>query len=295
MARFLRFVVDPEQDQRRCPRQRVSWLVSVTAGQRSFQGRTRDVSASGAKILVKERPALGAEVNLSFRPPGRRPVATRALVWRVDPDGVACMFVGTQEAEFLSAVAPRTVSAPRTPPAPSVAAPASAAPVSVAPVSAAAASVASPPRPAVGPAPVAPPPRPTVAPAQVAPPPAPISTRSGGTVLVAAADTGLRALAIAGLERGGYAVLDAGSQPLLALRMAEQHGGAIVVALIAADLKLMNGEPLAGRLAPLLPAAKLVLMASRTAPSPSTPGALWLPTPCSDAEMMAAVRQVLVG
>ncbi len=287
--------VDPEQDQRRCPRQRVSWLVSVTAGQRSFQGRTRDVSASGAKILVKERPALGAEVNLSFRPPGRRPVATRALVWRVDPDGVACMFVGTQEAEFLSAVAPRTVSAPRTPPAPSVAAPASAAPVSVAPVSAAAASVASPPRPAVGPAPVAPPPRPTVAPSQVAPPPAPISTRSGGTVLVAAADTGLRALAIAGLERGGYAVLDAGSQPLLALRMAEQHGGAIVVALIAADLKLMNGEPLAGRLAPLLPAAKLVLMASRTAPSPSTPGALWLPTPCSDAEMMAAVRQVLVG
>jgi len=287
--------VEPEQDQRRCPRQRVSWLVSVTAGQRSFQGRTRDVSASGAKILVKERPALGAEVNLSFRPPGRRPVATRALVWRVDPDGVACMFVGTQEAEFLSAVAPRTVSAPRTPPAPSVAAPASAAPVSAAPVSAAAASVVSPPRPAVGPAAVAPPPRPTVAPAQVAPPPAPISTRSGGTVLVAAADTGLRALAIAGLERGGYAVLDAGSQPLLALRMAEQHGGAIVVALIAADLKLMNGEPLAGRLAPLLPAAKLVLMASRTAPSPSTPGALWLPTPCSDAEMMAAVRQVLVG
>jgi len=114
-------------------------------------------------------------------------------------------------------------------------------------------------------------------------------------VLIAASDTGLRALAIAGLERSGYAVLDAGSQPLLALRMAEQHGGAIAVALIAADLKLMNGEPLAGRLAPLLPAAKLVLMASRTAPSPSTPGALWLPTPCSDAEMMAAVRQVLVG
>ena len=114
-------------------------------------------------------------------------------------------------------------------------------------------------------------------------------------MLIAAADTGLRALAIAGLERGGYAVLDAGSQPLLALRMAEQHGGAIALALIAADLKLMNGEPLAGRLAPLLPAAKLVLMASRTAPSPSTPGALWLPTPCSDAEMMAAVRQALVG
>ena len=281
--------VDPEQDQRRCPRQRVSWLVSVAAGQRTFQGRTRDVSASGAKILVKERPALGAEVSLSFRPPGRRPVATRALVWRVDPDGLACMFVGTQEAEFLAAVAPRTVSAPRTPPTSVVA------PVSAAPVSAVAAPVAPPPLPAVAPAPVAPPPRAAVAPAPVAPPPAPSPTRSGGSVLIAASDTGLRALAIAGLERSGYAVLDAGSQPLLALRMAEQHGGAIALALIAADLKLMNGEPLAGRLAPLLPAAKLVLMASRTAPSPSTPGALWLPTPCSDAEMMAAVRQALAG
>src|SRR5260370_11340309 len=133
------------------------------------------------------------------------------------------MSVGPTEAESLSAVAPRTVPAPRPPPAPSVAAPASAAPVSVAPVSAAAASVASPPRPAVGPAPVAPPLRPTVAPAQVAPPPAPSSTRSGGTVLVAAADTGLRALAIAGLERGGYAVVDPGSQPRLGLPASERH------------------------------------------------------------------------
>jgi PilZ domain-containing protein len=294
--------VDPEQDQRRCPRQRVSWLVSVAAGQRSFQGLTRDVSASGAKILVKERPALGAEISLSFRPPGRRPVETRALVWRVDPDGLACMFVGTQEAEFLAAVAPRTASALRTPPPASVAAPVSAAPVSAvaAPVASplpavAPAPVAPPPRPAAAPAPVAQPPRAAVAPAPVAPPPAPSPTRSGGRVLIAASDTGLRALAIAGLERSGYAVLDAGSQPLLALRMAQQHGGAIALALIAADLKLMNGEPLAGRLAPLLPAAKLVLMASRTSPSPSTPGALWLPTPCSDAEMMAAVRQALAG
>ena len=81
---------DPDQEQRRCPRQRVSWLVTVAAGSKSFQGLTRDVSATGAKILLKERPALGAEVSLAFRPPGRRPIATRALVWRVDPDGLAC-------------------------------------------------------------------------------------------------------------------------------------------------------------------------------------------------------------
>lgn len=281
--------IDPEQDQRRCPRQRVSWLVSVAAGSRSFQGLTRDVSASGAKILLKERPALGAEVNLSFRPPGKRPVATRALVWRVDPDGLACMFVGTQEAEFLAAVAPRTVAPP---PAAAAVAPAPAAPP-VAPRPVAPSPVASRP---VAPPQSAPPSRPITAPSPATPPaPAPSPAKTVATVLLVASDNGLRALAMAGLERGGYAVLDAGPQPLLALRMAEQHGSVITLALVAADLKLMNGELLAGRLAPLLPAAKLVLMSSRNSPRPSTPGALWLPTPCSDAEMLAAVRQALAG
>ncbi|HJV57048.1 MAG TPA: PilZ domain-containing protein [Methylomirabilota bacterium] len=249
---------DPDQEQRRCPRQRVSWLVTVAAGSKSFQGLTRDVSATGAKILLKERPALGAEVSLAFRPPGRRPIATRALVWRVDPDGLACMFVGTQEADFLAAVAPRTASPPRSaPPRP-----------------------APPPRSVTVPAP--PPPTPAVAPAQRSP---------VGTVLLATADTGLRALALAGLERERYTVLDAGPQPLLALRMAEQHGSVITLALVAAELKLMNGEPLTRRLGPLLPSAKLLLVSSRTAPSPAGPGELWLPTPCSDAELMSAVRQ----
>jgi hypothetical protein len=249
---------DPDQEQRRCPRQRVSWLVTVAAGSKNFQGLTRDISASGAKILVKERPALGAEINLSFRPPGRRAVATRALVWRVDADGLACMFVGTQEAEFLAAVAPRVVSPPRS----------------------------APPRPA-------PPPRNVAVPAPPPPAPAAVPARPNaiGTVLLVTADTGLRALALAGLERGGYAVLDAGPQPLLALRMAEQHASVITLALVAAELKLMNGEPLTRRLAPLLPSAKLLLVSSRTAPSPAGPGELWLPTPCSDAELVAAVRQ----
>jgi hypothetical protein len=246
---------DADQEQRRCPRQRVSWLVTVAAGTKRFQGLTRDVSASGAKILVKERPALGAEINLSFRPPGKRAVATRALVWRVDADGLACMFVGTQEPEFLAAVSPRIVPPPRSAPARSVA------------PSPAAASL---------------PPAPAAAPAG----PKPI-----GTVLVATADTGLRALALAGLEREGYTVLDAGPQPLLALRMAEQHASAITLALVAAELKLMNGESLTRRLGPLLPSAKLLLVSTRTAPSPAGPGELWLPTPCSDADLMTAVRQ----
>lgn len=229
--------VEVEQDARRCPRQRVSWLVTVAAGSRRLQGRTKDVSASGAKILLKERPALGVEVGLCFRPPGRRPVETRALVWRLDSEGLACMFVGTQKPEFLEAVTPRQASGLL----------------------------------------------------RVLPP------RPAGAVLLATVDTGFRALALDTLGRSGYTVLDAGSQPLLALRIAEEHRDAITLILIASDLRLMNGEPLAKRLAPLLPSAKLVLMSSRLTPNPAGPGALWLPTPCTDGELTAQIRQVQAG
>ena len=212
--------VEAEQDARRSPRQQVSWLVTVAAGARQFQGRTKDVSASGAKILLKERPALGVEVGLCFRPPGRRPVETRALVWRLDSEGLACMFVGSQKPEFLEAVTPRPVPG-------------------------------------------------TV---RVLPP------RPAGSVLLATVDTGFRALALDTLGRSGYTVLDAGSQPLLALRIAEEHRDAITLVLIASDLRLMNGEPLAKRLVPLLPSAKLVLMSGRS-------------TPSTDGELMAQIRR----
>lgn len=117
--------------------------------------------------------------------------------------------------------------------------------------------------------------------------------RPTGAVLLATMDMGARALALEALGRGGYTVLDAGSQPLLALRMAEEHQGAIGLILVAAELRLMNGEPLAKRLAPVLPSAKLVLMSSSSTPSPAGPGAVWLPTPCSAAELVARVRQAL--
>lgn len=227
---------EAEQDARRCPRQRVSWLVTVTSGPKLFQGRTRDVSASGAKILLKERPPLGAEVALSFRPPGRRPVETRALVWRLDAEGLACMFVGTQSVEFLEAVTPRTA-----------------------------------PKRAVD----------------------AVKPKTALTVLLATADHGLHALAQEALGRSGFKVLDAGPQPLLALRLAEEHRDGVALILVAEDLHLMNGESVATRLAPLLPGAKLLLMSSRPSARATGSGAPCLPTPCSDRELIDRVRQVL--
>ena len=244
--------LEPEQDARRHPRQRVSWLVTVAAGPRQFHGRTKDISVSGVKILLKERPPLGAEEALCFRPPGRRPVETRALVWRVDGEGLAAMFVGTQTPDFLEAVSPPMAVVRTSPPA----------------------RTTSPPRPLAAPAAV----RSAV-------------SRSAGTVLLASADMGLRALALEALGRAGYTVLDAGSQPLLALRMAEEPRGVISLVLIAADLRLMNGDPLATRITPLLPAAKVVLMSGRSHPADSA--AHWLPTPCTDGELLDRVRHAL--
>ena len=60
---------------------------------------------------------------------------------------------------------------------------------------------------------------------------------------------------------------------------------------IGTILLTFSGDPLAKRLVPLLPSAKLVLMCSRSTPNPAEPGALWLPTPCTDGELMAQVRQ----
>src|SRR5262249_3845956 len=97
---------DGKQDARRFPRQTVSWIFSVSTGSGQLQGRTKDTSAAGAKILLDERLPLGSQVLLQFRPPGRSAVETQALVWRLDVDGFACVFVGSPGAKFLETVTP---------------------------------------------------------------------------------------------------------------------------------------------------------------------------------------------
>ncbi len=72
---------DGKQDARRFPRQAVSWLVTGSNGSRQLQGRTKDTSVAGAKILVDERLPLGSQMLLQFRPAGRSPVETQALVF----------------------------------------------------------------------------------------------------------------------------------------------------------------------------------------------------------------------
>jgi CheY-like chemotaxis protein len=201
-----------------------------------LQGRTRDTGAGGAKILLKERLPVGTQVALQFRPPGQAPVGTRALVWRIDADGLACLFVGTPEPRFLAVVA-----AP-TPPA-------------------------SPSRAGQG--------------------------EGTGTILVASGDPAIRSLAVAALERAGYTVLDAGPQPLLALRFAEERPDSIDLFLVDVEIRLMSGAPLAERLASLRPSTKLMLISGGASKTPTTPRAISLTTPFTPEDLAARVRQAL--
>ena len=224
-----------KQDARRFPRQAVAWLVTVSIGSRQLQGRTKDTSAAGAKILIDERLALGSQVRLQFRPAGRLPVETQALVWRLDADGFACVFVGTPGPGFLAAVAPRS-EAPTVPP---------------------------------------------------------VEVKAGRTVLLAAVDPAVRELIQAALDARGYTVLDAGPQPLLAVRFAKEHPAPIDLFLVDVELRLMNGEPLVQQLVSHRPAAKVLLIPQGSAPRPTVPGASWLPTPCAQEDLAVCVRRVL--
>jgi CheY-like chemotaxis protein len=214
----------------------VSWLVTVSSGSRQLQGRTKDTSVAGAKILLDERLPLGSQVLLQFRPPGRSAVETQALVWRLDADGFACVFVGSQGPRFLETVTPA--------------------------------------RGAVGSA-------------------RPSEIRRGGTVLLAVKDPGVRELALAGLSACGHTVLDAGPQPLLALRFAQEHTAPIDLLLVDVELQLMNGMPLVERLMPERPAAKVLLVATGSGQRPPVPEASWLPTPCTREELAARVQRLL--
>ena len=227
---------DGKQDARRFPRQTVSWLVTVSTGSRRLQGRTKDTSAAGAKILVEERLAVGSQVLLQFRPVGRSPVETQALVWRLDADGFACVFVGSQEPKFLETVTP---------------------------------------------------PRGAVAAAR------PSEIRRDGTVLLAVTDPGVRELALSALGARGHTVLDAGPQPLVALRFAQEHAAPIHLLLVDVEMQLMNGVPLVERLMRQRPAAKALLVSTGSGPRPTVPGVSWLPTPCAREELAARVEQLL--
>jgi PilZ domain-containing protein len=103
-------MTERQPDLRRHPRAQVSWLVTVETADQRFDLQTLNLSPFGAKLRANDNavdPAYapaplkpGTPAQLHFRPPGGRPVAVQAIVWRTDPDGPAFFFVGIDEQDF---------------------------------------------------------------------------------------------------------------------------------------------------------------------------------------------------
>jgi hypothetical protein len=94
-------MTERQPDLRRHPRAQVSWPVTVEAANQRFDLQTVNLSPFGAKLRANDTPLEpGTFAQLHFRPPGGRPVAVQAIVWRTDPDGPAFFFVGIDERDF---------------------------------------------------------------------------------------------------------------------------------------------------------------------------------------------------
>jgi hypothetical protein len=94
-------MIERQPDLRRHPRAQVSWSVTVEAADQRFDLQTLNLSPFGAKLRANDTPLKpGTPAQLHFRPPGGRPVAVQAIVWRTDPDGPAFFFVGIDEQDF---------------------------------------------------------------------------------------------------------------------------------------------------------------------------------------------------
>ncbi|HET7876709.1 MAG TPA: response regulator [Methylomirabilota bacterium] len=227
------------KDTRRHPRENVTWPVVVDNGRRYISAETINLSPYGAKLRLGERLDLGAEIKLNIRPHGRPPYEVRAIVWRIDPDGPALLFLGIHHQ--LIAVAGK----------PSVATP---------------------------------------------PAGSPRDARAGTeTIILVDDDAGTRALALDALEGNGYTVLDAGADPLRAVRIAKDHDGPIHLLITDVVMPLMNGLHLVERILPLRPSIKVVLMSAYSVSGVSARGDRYLPKPFTVEDLCRTVREALDG
>ena len=71
----------------------MSWTAWVTSGSRKLRCHTVDVSANGAKLRPRAEMQPGTPVELQLHPPSGNPVNVSAVVWRVDPDSMALLFL----------------------------------------------------------------------------------------------------------------------------------------------------------------------------------------------------------
>lgn len=80
----------------------MSWTVWVRNGQRRVRFHSVDVSARGAKLHPKGEFQPGTPIQLQFIKPDGQLLRVSGVVWRVDPDGMAVLFVGSVPEGFYA-------------------------------------------------------------------------------------------------------------------------------------------------------------------------------------------------
>lgn len=103
-ARVKRILKKP--DTRRFPRAEVEWDVTVDApGRRPQKAKLSGLNPFGAKLHLRAKqspPPEGTTLQLHFAPPDGEPsMVIKGLVWRIDRDGQAIVFVNLGANDFL--------------------------------------------------------------------------------------------------------------------------------------------------------------------------------------------------
>ena len=82
-----------QRSRRQHSRSDVSWTAWVKTSSQRLRCHTVDVSPNGAKLKPRGEIQPGTPVQLQLHPPEGRAVHVAGLVWRVDNDGMAVMFL----------------------------------------------------------------------------------------------------------------------------------------------------------------------------------------------------------
>jgi hypothetical protein len=97
-------VVSPQsRNRRQHPRTRVTWPVVIETRRQRYPCQVVDISNHGAKVMTSARLRTGSVVRLQIIPPDGTPLRVGALVWRLDPDGVAFFFARSIHHRFIRA------------------------------------------------------------------------------------------------------------------------------------------------------------------------------------------------
>jgi hypothetical protein len=79
--------------------------VVVEAGKRFFLLQVVNLSGQGAKVRPTERLGEGSVAQLHFHPPDGSSLDVEAIVWRVDPDGLAFFFTDDHQRRLAALLA----------------------------------------------------------------------------------------------------------------------------------------------------------------------------------------------